>query len=186
SIGVLPAVFPMPVLMIGTYDEEGKVDVMNAAWGCICDPDKILLCLTETHKTVQNLRKTRAFTVAPATRATAKESDFFGTASANNMPDKFARSGFTAEKAEKVNAPVIQEYPLCVECELLEEVKTESLHAIVGKIVNVTCEEACLNEKGKVDVTKLDAIAFDQFGANYFTFGEKLGGAWQIGREFMK
>lgn len=118
-------VYPMPVLMIATYDENGKVDVMNAAWGMICEPDKIFLSLSESHKTVKNLKITKAFTVSLADAEHVKEADFFGIASGNTMEDKFERSGLTASKSEKVNAPVIEEFPVTMECELAETVETD-------------------------------------------------------------
>ncbi|MBR1811395.1 MAG: flavin reductase family protein [Clostridia bacterium] len=185
DLGAIPAVYPMPVLMIASYDENGTVDVMNAAWGTICGMDKIALCIGG-HKTNANIEKTKAFTVALADAAHLKEADFFGIASAGKMADKFERTGMTATKSERVNAPIIEEFPVTMECELLEDVRTDSLHMVVGKIVNVTADEKVLDEKGNVDVEKLDAIIFDQFGRSYFTTGEKLAGAWNAGMELMK
>ena len=183
DLGAFPAVFPMPVLMIATYDENGVADVMNAAWGMICGMDKIALCLSENHKTVKNIRAMKAFTVSLATKDTARESDFFGIASGNTMADKFDRSGFTAVKSSRVNAPVVQEYPLTMECELAEFVETEHFHAVIGKIVNVAADESILNAQGKVDVQKLDAISFDSFDAGYVSTGAPVGKAWSIGKE---
>ncbi|MBE6010856.1 MAG: flavin reductase family protein [Lachnospiraceae bacterium] len=185
DLGVLQAVYPMPVLMIATYDENGKVDVMNAAWGNICAPDKIALFISEPHKTTKNIRKVKAFTVSLANRATIDEADFFGIASGNTMEDKFERTGFTARKSDKVNAPVIEEFPLVMECELAEIVETEHLHAVVGKIVNVAAEESVLDENGKVDAAKLDVIAFDNFRSGYYALGEKAGQAWSNGKKLM-
>ncbi len=181
SLGALPAVFPMPVLMIGTYDENGKVDVMNAAWGMISDMDQITLFLGEDRKTVSNMHKTGAFTVALADRAHMKEADFFGIATGNKMADKFERTGLTAVKSETVNAPVIEEFPLTMECEFVEEVNTKTLHCYVGKIVNVLAEEDVLDEKGKVCPEKLNAILFDNFTSGYYTVGKRVGKAWREG-----
>lgn len=180
DLGVVPAVFPMPVLMIGTYDENGVPDVMNAAWGTVCDMDKIALCLG-AHKTTENIAKTGAFTVAIADAQHVKEADFFGIASAGKMPDKFARSGMTAVKSTHVNAPIVEEFPLTMECELLEEVRTDSLEMIVGRIVNVAADERVLDGQGKVDAAKLGAIAFDQFSRRYMTMGKKIADAWKAG-----
>ena len=185
DLGVLMAVYPMPVLMIATYDENGKVDVMNAAWGNICAPDKIALFISEPHKTTKNIRKIKAFTVSLADRAHLDEADFFGIASGNNMEDKFERTKFTATKSSRVNAPIIEEFPLVMECELLEIVETENLHAVVGKIVNVAAEESVLDENGKVDPAKLNAIAFDNFQSGYYALGEKAGQAWDNGKRLM-
>jgi flavin reductase (DIM6/NTAB) family NADH-FMN oxidoreductase RutF len=185
DLGVQQAVYPMPVLMIATYDENGKVDVMNAAWGNICAPDKIALFISEPHKTTKNIRKVKAFTVSLANRATIDEADFFGIASGNTMDDKFERTGMTARKSDKVNAPIIEEFPLVMECELAEIVESEHLHAVVGTIVNVAAEESVLDADGKVDPAKLDALAFDNFRSGYYAMGEKTGQAWSNGKKLM-
>ena len=186
DLGVIPSVYPMPVLMIAAYDEAGNVNVMNAAWGMTCDMDKIALFIDEDHKTTKNIRQSKAFTVALADRAHMAEADFFGIATGNKMPDKFARTGFHAAKSTRVNAPIIEEFPLVMECELAEVVQTEILHAVVGKVVNVSAEEAVLDEKGKVDAEKLQALMFDQFRNGYYVTGEKAGRAWNAGKDLMK
>ena len=186
DLGVIPSVYPMPVLMIAAYDEAGNVNVMNAAWGMTCDMDKIALFIDEDHKTTKNIRQSKAFTVALADRAHMAEADFFGIATGNKMPDKFARTGFHAAKSTRVNAPIIEEFPLVMECELAEVVETENLHAVVGKVVNVSAEEAVLDEKGKVDAEKLQALMFDQFRNGYYVTGEKAGRAWNAGKDLMK
>ena len=185
DLGILQAVYPMPVLMIATYDEEGKVDVMNAAWGNICASDKIALFISEPHKTTKNIRKVKAFTVSIADAKHMDVADFFGIASGNTMEDKFERTGYTAIKSEKVNAPIIDEFPLVMECELAEIIETDNLHAVVGKIVNVAADEEVLDENGKVDPAKLNAIAFDNFQSGYYQMGEKAGQAWDAGKKLM-
>lgn len=184
DLGVQQAVFPMPVLMIATYDENGKVDVMNAAWGQIAAPDKIALFISEPHKTTKNIRKTKAFTVALADKAHIKEADFFGIASGNTMEDKFERTGLHAVKSAHVNAPIIEEFPLVMECEL-DDIVDSSIHAVVGKIVNVAAEESVLSENGKVDPAKLNALMFDNFQSGYYETGAKAGQAWNAGKELM-
>lgn len=186
DIGVQPAVFPMPVLMVAAYDENGVVNVMNAAWGTICDMDKIALIIDEDHKTTKNIRQTGAFTVSLADRANIEAADFFGIASGNTMPDKFEKSGCRAEKSDCVNAPIITEFPVVLECELAEIVQTENLHAVVGRIVNVKAEESVLDENGKVDPAKLGALIFDQFRSGYYVTGEKVGQAWNAGKSMMQ
>ena len=186
NLGVVPAVYPMPVLMVAAYDENGKVNVMNAAWGMICAMDKIALFIDEDHKTTKNIRHSKAFTVSLADREHMAEADFFGIATGNKMPDKFARSGCHAEKSSHVNAPVIAEFPVTMECELAEIVETEHLHAVVGTIVNVVADEKTLDESGKVDPAKLDALIFDQFRHGYYVAGEKVGQAWNAGMALMK
>lgn len=186
DLGVQPAVFPMPVLMIAAYDEKGVVNVMNAAWGTICDMDKIALCIDEDHKTTQNIRKVKSFTVSLADQAHMDGADFFGIATGNKMPDKFERSGYHALKSAHVNAPVITEFPVALECELAEIVETENFHAVIGKIINVSAEESVLSENGKIDPIRLKALIFDQFQSGYYVAGEKVGQAWNAGKEMMK
>ena len=180
------AVLPMPVLMIAAYDENGVVNVMNAAWGMISDMDKITLFIDEDHKTTKNIRAVKAFTVSIADKAHMAEADFFGIATGNKMPDKFERSGLHAVKSSHVNAPIIDEFPIAMECELLEIVDTENLHAVVGKIVNACADEKVLDDKGKVDPSKVDALIFDQFQSGYYVVGEKVGKAWNAGAPLMK
>ncbi len=180
------AVFPMPVLMIAAYDENGVVNVMNAAWGMISDMDKITLFIDEDHKTTKNIRAVKAFTVSIADKAHMAEADFFGIATGNKMADKFTRTGFHAVKSSHVNAPIIDEFPIAMECELLEIVQTENLHAVVGKIVNACADEKVLDDKGKVDPSKINALIFDQFQSGYYVVGEKVGKAWNAGAPFMK
>ena len=186
DLGVQPAVFPMPVLMIAAYDENGVVDVMNAAWGMISGHDKISLFIDEDHKTTKNIRKVKAFTVSIADRDHMDVADFYGIASGNTMPDKFEKSGYHAEKSTHVNAPIVTEFPVALECELAEIVETENLHAVVGTIVNVSAEEKVLSENGKIDPLKLNALIFDQFQSGYYVATEKVGQAWNAGKELMK
>lgn len=186
NLGVQPALFPMPVTIIAAYDESGKVNPMNAAWAMISDMDKIALFIDEDHKTTKNIRQTKAFTVSIADVAHMDVADFFGIASGNKMNDKFERTGYHAVKSEFVNAPIITEFPVTLECELAEIVETENLHAIVGKIVNVSADESVLSENGKIDPTKVNALIFDQFQSGYYSMGEKVGKAWNAGAEWMK
>ncbi len=186
NLGVVPAVYPMPVLMVAAYDETGKVNVMNAAWGMICDMDKIALFIDEEHKTTKNIRETKAFTVSIADQDHMDVADFFGIASGNKMEDKFERTGYTAVKSEHVNAPIIEEFPLVLECELAEITETENLHAVVGKIINTAAEESILSDNGKIDPLKLKALIFDQFQSGYYVTGEKIGKAWNAGAGLMQ
>ncbi len=186
DLGVLQAVYPMPVLMVAAYDETGKVNVMNAAWGMICAMDKIALFIDEDHKTTQNILKTKAFTVSLADQAHMDIADFFGIASGNKMEDKFERTGCHAVKSGHVNAPIVEEFPVIMECELAEVVSTENMYAVIGKIVNVAAEEAVLDEKDRVDPLKLNALIFDQFRHGYYVTGEQAGKAWHAGAGLMK
>ena len=186
DLGVVPAVFPMPVLMVAAYDKNQKVNVMNAAWGQICDMDKIILFLAEDRKTLANMKESKAFTVSIADEAHMDVADFFGIASGNRVDDKFERTGYHAVKSDKVNAPVIEEFPVTLECELAEIVNTENVFGIVGKIVNVKANEEVLSDNGKIDPAKLHALIFDQFQNGYYAVGKKVGQAWNAGKDLMK
>lgn len=186
DLGPVLAVYPMPVLMVASYDENEKVNVMNAAWGQICDDDKIILFIGEGKKTWLNIKASRAFTVALADKDHMAAADFFGIASGNRISDKFERTGFHAVKSDRVHAPIIEEFPVVMECELLEFLHTDYVDGIVGRIVNVKAEEAVLGENGKVDPSRLNALMFDQFQNGYYVTGEKVGMAWNAGAPIMK
>ncbi|MGI6177567.1 MAG: flavin reductase family protein [Eubacterium sp.] len=186
DFGVKPYLFPMPTYMIGTYNEDDSVDVMMMAWGGICAEDMVALNLEESHKTVANIKAWKAFTLAIPGTDTLKESDFFGIATGNKMADKFQRSGLHAVKSSRVDAPVITEYPVTLECEAVEFQDQPYGLRILGKIVNVIADEKVLDEKCKIDAGKINAFAFDQMQNGYYAIGEKVGQAWHSGAEFMK
>ena len=186
DLGVKPYLYPMPVLMIATYGEDGTVDVMNMAWGGICDHDKVALNISESHKTAENIKKRMAFTLSIADIPHLQAADFFGIASGNKMADKFARSGLHAVKSEKVDAPVVEEFPLTLECRVMEYHHTDYGFRVVGEIINVLAEESVLDEKGKVDPKRLNAFVFDTFQSGYYAIGEKVGQAWSSGKDLMK
>lgn len=183
---VHPYLFPMPVLMIATYGDDNVVDVMNMAWGGICAENMVSLNIDEDHKTSENIKKRGAFTLSIADIPHIEAADFFGIASGNKMPDKFERSGLSAVKSEKVNAPIVQEFPLTLECRVVEDKMEVYGHHIIGEIVGVLADEAVLDEKGKVDAAKLNAFVFDQFRSGYYAIGEKVGQAWHTGAPLMK
>ncbi|MCD7732091.1 MAG: flavin reductase family protein [Oscillospiraceae bacterium] len=180
DIKTTEAIFPMPVLMIATYNEDGSIDVMNAAWGTMLERDYIILNLTETHKTVQNIKARKAFTVSIADSKHVVEADYFGVVSGNKVPDKFAKSGLTAKKSERVDAPIINEFPLCMECEFIEYQDDQYGCGVIGKIVNTTADEAVLTD-GKVDIEKVSAIAFDPYTHGYYKVTERVGEAFKDG-----
>ena len=186
ELAVNPYLFPMPVLMIATYGDDGKVDVMNMAWGGICAEDMVSLNISEDHKTSANIKKTIAFTLSIADVDHLEAADFFGIATGNKMEDKFERSGLTAVKSQKVNAPIIDEFPLTLECEVVEYKNEAYGFHVIGRIVGVLAEAHVLNEKGKVDPKKLNAFVFDQFQNGYYAIGEKVGQAWNSGASLMK
>ena len=185
DLGILQAVYPMPVLMIATYDEEGNVDVMNAAWGNICARDKIALIISEPHKTTKNIRKIKAFTVSIADSKHVVEADYFGVVSGNNTSNKFENSGLTATKSEKVDAPIINEFPICLECEFIEYQDDEYGAGVIGKVVNVTADEKVMNGEN-VDINLVDAIAFDPYTHGYYRVKERVGEAFKDGLQLKK
>ncbi len=182
NIKTTEAIFPMPVLMIATYNEDGSVDVMNAAWGTMLERDHVILNLTETHKTVKNIKARGAFTVSIADAAHVKEADYFGVVSGNNTPDKFEKSGLTAVTSENVDAPVIAEFPLCLECEFVEYQDGEYGCGVIGKVVNTTAD-ASVMDGDKVDIEKVSAIAFDPYTHGYYKVTTRVGEAFKDGLE---
>ena len=185
GFGVKPYLYPMPTYMIGTYNEDDTVDVMMMAWGGICASDMVALNLEADHKTVANLKARKAFTLAVPGTDTLKESDFLGIATSNKMADKFQRTGLHAVKSTRVDAPIITEYPLTLECQVVEMQSQPYGLRVLGKIVNVLADEKVLDEKGKIDAAKLNAFAFDQMQNGYYAMGEKVGQAWSSGAELM-
>ena len=186
DLGIKPYLFPMPTYMIGTYNEDDTVDVMMMAWGGICAEDMVALNLESDHKTVANLRARGAFTLAVPGTDTLAESDFFGIASSNKMADKFQRTGLHAVKSTRVDAPVIQEYPLTLEC-VVERLEDEPYGLrVLGRIVNVLADDSVLDDKGKVDAGKLNAFIFDQMRNGYYSVGPQISKAWSAGAPLMK
>ena len=173
-----PWFYPLPVLIIGTYDENGKADAMNAAWGGLYDRDKVVLCLSAGHKTTKNIKAKGAFTVSFADAAHVVEADYVGLVSANQEPDKLAKAGLHTTKSDAVDAPIIDEFPVTLECKLI---KVNEDGNIIGQIVSISVDEKVLGENGKVDAAKLQAISFDPCGNTYVKMGEVVGKAFQDG-----
>lgn len=175
DLGSKPLVFPMPVLIIGTYDKDGVPNAMNAAWGMISNYKEISISLSE-HKTTENLAVTGAFTVSFATEDTVVSCDYVGIESASKVPNKFEKAGFTATKSEKVNAPLINELPAALEC----KVKSFEDGILIGEIVNVIADESILTD-GQIDIKKLKPIAFDASANTYVALGDVVGKAFSDG-----
>ena len=180
QIKTTEAIFPMPVLLISTYNEDGTVDVMNAAWGTMLDRDMVALNLTETHRTVQNIKARGGFVIHIADAKHVVEADFFGVVSGNRDPEKFARSGMTVTKSELVDAPVINELPIAMECAFVEYQSDDTGLGVIGKVLRTSVEEAHLKE-GKVDIDSLEAIAFDPYTHGYYKVGGRVGDAFKDG-----
>ena len=185
NIKTTEAIFPMPVLLIATYGEDGTIDVMNAAWGTMVDRDIVALNLTETHQTVANIKRRKGFTVAIADDKHVTEADYFGIVSGRNTPDKFANSGLSAEKSEFVDAPVLTDFPIVLECEFIEYQDSTYGLGVIGKVVNVSAAESAM--KGdQVDVDAIGAIAFDPYTHGYYKVGGRVGNAFKDGLKLKK
>ena len=185
NIETTEAIFPMPVLLIATYNEDDSINVMNAAWGMMLERDYVVLNLTETHKTVKNIKERKAFTVHIADANHVNEADYFGIVSGNNTKDKFANSGLTAIKSKNVNAPIINELPICLECEFVEYQDAEFGCGVVGKVVNVSALESVMKDNN-ISIELVNAIAFDPFTHGYYKISERVGNAFQDGLDLKK
>ena len=181
NFGAKPYTYPQPVLIIAAYDENGTPDAMNAAWGGISDDTQISMCLSAGHKTVKNIRARKAFTVSMADAAHVVACDYVGIVSGNKVPDKFEKAGFHATKSEFVDAPLIDELPMTLECTLVSY--DPETCRLVGEIVNVSADERILDENGKIDPAKLEPITFDPVNNAYLKLGEKVGNAFKDGMQ---
>ena len=179
NFGAKAMCYPMPVFIIGTYNADGTPNAMNAAWGGISEETEITICVDNTHKTAENLLARRAFTVSMATVPYLTACDYVGIVSGTKEPEKFAKAGFHAVKSEFVDAPLIEELPMALECEVISY--DEETCRLVGRIVNVCADESVLGENGKVDVTKLQPITYDPVNHHYLVLGERVGQAFQDG-----
>lgn len=180
NFGAKAIIYPMPVFIIASYDEKGVPDAMNAAWGGISEYNEITMCLSSGHKTVKNILKRKAFTVSMATQATVVPCDYVGLVSANDVPNKLEKAGFHTTKSENVDAPMIDELPMCVECKLKSY--DEDTCIMVGEIINVNADESILTD-GNIDPMKLRPITYDGMNHAYYVLGEKVGNAFSDGKK---
>ena len=178
NLGAKAILYPMPVLIIGSYDENGVPDAMNAAWGGISEETQISICVSETHKTTANILSRKAFTVSIADAENVIAADYVGVVSGNNEPDKIKKAGWTIVKSENVDAPLFNELPLALECKLISY--DEEACRLVGEIVNVCADERILTD-GKVDLSKFSPITYDPVNHDYLTLGDKVGKAFSDG-----
>ena len=181
NFGAKPFLYPQLVMVIASYGKDGTPDAMNAAWGGIAGGDKIFLCLSSNHKTVENILERKAFTVSVADEAHLVGADYVGLVSGNDVPDKLERSGFHVTRSEFVDAPVIDELPLVLECRLLSY--DPNTHIMVGEIVNAGADEAILDEAGMIDPAKLKPLTFDPANGTYWSLGEKMDKAFSDGSQ---
>lgn len=179
NFGAKPWTYPQPVFILATYGEDGTPDAMNAAWGGISEANQLTMCISAGHKTTANILARRAFTVSMATADQVVACDYVGMASGNNVPDKLSKAGFHTTRSEFVDAPLIDELPMALECRLISY-DPESCR-LVGEIVNVSADELVLDAGGKIDPDKLQPITFDPIHNAYRKLGEKVGNAFSDG-----
>ena len=180
NFGAKPFLYPQAVFIIGSYDENGNANAMNAAWGGVADFNKIFICIS-SHKTTDNILARKAFTVSMGTADQVVACDYVGLVSGRDEPEKMKKAGFTTVKSEYVDAPVIKELPLALECRLISY-DTENDY-MFGEIVNVSADECILDDSGNIDVSKLRPIIFDGANSAYHVIGEKVGYAFSDGKQ---
>lgn len=179
NFGQQTFMYPMPVLIIATYNEDGTPNAMNAAWGGIHNTNEIGICIDSSHKTMANILQRKAFTVSFADSVHVASCDYVGIVSGNKEKDKVSKAGFSVTASENVDAPIINELPVCIECSLVSH--DEKSDYVVGRIENVCAENDVLTD-GKIDVTKINAITYDPSNHNYVELGKIAGKAFNIGK----
>ena len=182
SFGAKPFIYPMPVLIIASYDEAGVPNAMNAAWGSAADVTRIAIYVSQGHKTMKNILARKAFTVSMADAKNVVEADYVGVVSGNKQPDKLSRCGWHCTKSGNVDAPIIDELPMCLECRFVSY-DTES-ELLIGEIVNVLADESIVTD-GRIDPRKLNPISYDPVNHDYYTLGEKVGNAFEDGKKLI-
>ena len=181
NFGPNPLCYPQPVFILAAYGPDGTPNCMNAAWGGISDDREISLCVSPGHKTTANILHSRAFTVSMATADRVVACDYVGLVSGNRHRDKLARAGFHATPAEFVNAPLIDELPMALECELVSY--DPDTCRLAGRIINVSADESVLGENGLIDPARLRPITFDPMNHTYIALGETVGRAFEDGKQ---
>lgn len=184
SFGSKPWMLPQPVLIIGTYNEQGVANAMNAAWGGTWDMHEVVISMG-AHATTENLKLNNGeFTVAFATEETMVASDYVGIVSAKKEPRKIEKTGWSVEKAPNINAPLFKDFPMTMECRIKEKIdESPEGYYIVAEVVNVLCDEKYLDENGNPDVEKMNIIAFEPVAHNYIKLGNVIGKAFSCGKE---
>ena len=180
NFGAKAYLYPMPVLIIGSYDENGKPDAMNAAWGGISEETEISICISAEHKTTKNIIAKGAFTVSIADAKNVVACDYVGIVSGNNEPDKIKKTGWHVTKSEFVDAPLFDELPMALECKLISY--DEETCRLVGEIVNVCADERILDVNGKIDLNKFCPITYDPAHHTYRKIGDVIGKAFNDGK----
>jgi flavin reductase (DIM6/NTAB) family NADH-FMN oxidoreductase RutF len=185
SIGAKTLVYPTPVFVVGTYDQNGRPNVMTVAWGGICCsvPPCVAIALREATYTYGNLMEQKAFTISLPDEAHIREADYFGMVS-GKKEDKFAATGLTPVKSDVVNAPYVKEFPLVLECKIIHQYKIGLHSQFIGEILNIKVDEEVLSEK-RTDITKIMPVLWAPDNGGYYGIGRFLGKAFSLGKEFM-
>ncbi len=179
NFGAKPWTYPQPVFILAAYDEKGNACAMNAAWGGISEVNQVAVCISAEHKTTENILASGAFTLSMATADTVIPCDYVGVVSGNDDPDKMKKAGFTCTKSELLDAPIIDQLPMTLECKLISYDSESCI--LLGEIINVSADESILDENGKIDAEKLRPITFDPVSNTYRVIGEKVGFAFRDG-----
>lgn len=180
DFGAKPMLYPQPVLLIATYNDDGTPNVMNAAWGGMYDTTQVALCLSDDHRTTRNIKARGAFTVSSAVAEHVVAADYVGIVSGDKAPDKVARAGFHVTASAHVDAPLIDEMPLALEC-AFDHMTEDGI--VIGRIVNVAIDEAVLDAAGSLDLGKFHPIVFDPMTHAYHAIGAKVGQAFSDGMQ---
>jgi len=183
DLGVKPCIYPEPVLIIATYNEDGSPCAMNAAWGGIHEENELFICLDPGHKTTKNIIARKDFTVSMAVADQVAACDYVGIVSGNDVPDKVIRAGFTVTPSKNVDAPLIDQLPMAVECRMKSY--DEKTCELVAEIINISADESILNEKGHIDPRKMRPIIYDGMNHDYYEFGNVVGKAFGEGKKLM-
>ena len=177
--------YPMPILMVATYNDDGSVNVMNLHEATMTVEGDMACCIGESKKTHENIEKRKAFTIALVNRNLMAAADYFGTVSGYRDPEKFEKTGLKAVKSEHIDAPIIEGSPLVIECELKEFVRTKNFSTIIGGIVDVAADESSLGSDGKLDAMKIGLVLYESFNNSYLSLGERVGKAWGEGKKYL-
>ncbi len=187
SIGAKTIIYPIPILVVGTYDKAGKPNVMTAAWGGICcsSPPCVAVSLRKATYSYGNIVERKAFTINIPSETYVKEIDYFGIVSGKNK-DKFSAAGLTPVKSDLVDAPYVKEFPFALECRLLHTIEIGLHTQFIGEIMDIKADESMLDENGSLDIEKIKPILFAPESRTYYRVGQYLGKAFSIGKEIGK
>lgn len=187
SLGANTILYPTPVLLVGTYDTEGKPNIMTAAWGGICcsSPPCVAVSLRKATYSYWSIASQGAFTISIPSEKYVAEADYCGLVSGKRV-DKFAETGLTPVRSTLVNAPYVGEFPIVLECRLLRQIELGLHTQFVGEILDVKADGDILDANGSVNVEKLKPFFFAPESNGYYATGRRLGDAFSVGKAVKK